>query len=147
MTKFYEGRIRIGRSYGGDETMPVSIEVTDASSYVQFIEVKMDLAEFASALFGRGDCACTFSLRAVEKVGMVRQHETREIFVPDGAPGYSKDSARRAWAQEVLAPHEADGWRGDFDDLTNGHRFVKRAEGGNIQRVIFRRHVPAETTP
>lgn len=131
-TKFAPATIQIGRHFGSDEKRCVTIEVTDKISGAQFVEVKLSLAEFADAVFGRGYVPCEFNLRGVDKVGM--KAENKEEFVP-----ISREDDRKENYSKALKPFEVDGWHARSGDMGNGHR-----REGDGYRVVFFRHVPAE---
>lgn len=62
----YKGTLTIG---GGDD---VRITIQDEASHVQFIEVRMSITDFALSLRGCGYQPCTFELRGLGLIGLVR---------------------------------------------------------------------------
>lgn len=129
-----DGQITISRpsSYGDEEY--VEISVVDESSRVEFVEIRVKLADFARCVTGMGHTAMTFGVRGLHLVGT--RIETKTEVVP--RPSFGANAAEIAFA---LVPFEVDGWKGDVSDLTNGHR----SNGMGGQSVGFRRHVDAVT--
>ena len=129
-----KGKLIISRPQGRDE---VRMTVIDQLSGDHFLEVEMNLTEFARALFAQAERPCEFELRPA-LVGLEYQHKIE--FVPHPRLPYVSERNYREAAAEHLAPFETDGWIGDSADLFNHHRHV---EGGS--NVNFRRWVkPAD---
>jgi hypothetical protein len=138
-TKFRPGKIHIGRPSGhGDEY--ICIEVTDASSGVQFVEVHVPLAEFSRALTSMYS-DCEFDLRGAHLVGTKAENKT--VFVPYKR-AFKNDESREV--QAALKPFLVDGWYAREGDMTNGHRSEVR-NGIAGQNVTLFRHVDSKGNP
>jgi hypothetical protein len=131
-----KGKISISRTHGGDESLPIRIEVTDELSGARFLCAKMTLADFASVLTGLGGLPCDMDIHGLSVLGKVQEHKNMEVWVPDGP--YNK---RNETAAMALVPHEVDGWKGCISDATNHHRLIKREQARGLFRVGFTRHV------
>ena len=138
-----KGRISISRWSANFEPFEgVRIEITDEASVVHFLEVNMDVTEFARALMGLGEQNCEFKLRGIDVVGKRREHKQLLIDVPAGVV------MRRdvKGAEEVLAAHEVDGWIApEPEALFNWHRVVHRDLANDVYKVQanFIRYVEA----
>lgn len=122
------GKITISRWHGNQEPRDgITIEVTDETSGIRFLEVGMTLEAFAQAVTGLSHQPCEIELRGIENVGKVRELKTEVVPF-----NYSSDKPA------ALAPFEVDGWKGYAGDLGNPH---KVADGG--YRVSFTRYVDA----
>lgn len=133
------GKVSIMKSTGHAGTAVV-IEVQDESSGVQFLRLRLSIADFAEAVMtGLSHRPCEMELRGLDVVGMVCEHKSVEIAFP-----YVTGESRAMQAQraaETVAEYEVDGWRGWPDDLLNRHNLVKGAV--DRYRVRFHRYVPA----
>lgn len=127
------GQITISRPQRSDDRKYIQIEFHDGSSGVNFLTVRVDLADFAETLTGLARNPCEFELRP-ELVGKIHQH--KEEFVPCKERYVSNESDRAIIAAEALEPFEVDGWKGRAGDLFNPHR--RNQEGA---RVTFVRYV------
>ena len=130
------GKININRVSGTNGNYIV-IELIDAKSGVQFCSVKMGFSELGSAITGQSHMPCSFELRSVDLVG--KTHEHKEVLVPFDC--YDQRRKNQAVTEAALSPWEVNGWKGRVDDLFNGHRSGKDAQGEKCQRVIFERFV------
>ena len=133
-----KGNITITAPWGckhGKTVDYVQIEFIDELSHAHFLRVDMSYRDFARALAGHGEMPCEFELRA-DKVGLVREHEQRDVFLPDG-----ECDTRRMRALEAVRSLELDGWVGRVDDALNHHRLVKRGDKGAWYAVLFTRYV------
>jgi hypothetical protein len=140
-----KGKLTISRISGGDEAEEVRITLLDTASFTEVVEIKMDLATFASALFGRGDKEVTFDLPDNPVIGKERQYKTEVVFVPDRHL-YDWTEKREKVIAKALKPHEVDGWKGNPKDPENGHlvadyNAVRDGVKGRLARVGFIRWV------
>lgn len=134
---FLPGSLQIGCPQG-DGCDYFTLEVTDESSHVQFIEIKVSYADMALAMTARR-VDCQFNLRGVKLVGSKAEHKMVVVPFKDR---YVEDKDRKAVAVKALAPFEVDGWEGDVSDLFNPHRHTDSG-----QFVSFRRHIDASGQP
>lgn len=126
------------------------LEITDKSSNVQFVEIRMTPGDLMLAMTGRM-IDCQMDLRGLHLVGMLS--ETKRELVPvdkfelrRAADRAGLDDAERSPSVDaVLAPFEVDGWKGYVSDLFNGHCYVSDKELGDCQKVTFHRHVNPKT--
>ena len=129
------GSVHFGRPQG-DSCDYISIEITDDTSRIQFIEARIKYADFTHAITGHGGQPITFETRGLNLIGT--RHEYKTEIVPFDCYAYRGDTAAQT---KALAPFEVDGWEGRRDDLTNGHCSHERG----FQRVHFSRHVDPKT--
>lgn len=155
MTKTHEGTISISRTSGGPyEATPVLIEIRDNSSGTRFIEARMSLEAFASAIMGRGDAPVTFTLTGTEYVG-ARHENKSEIVVAQSNPGYDRKSRIRA-SRDAVQPFLTDGWYPRDSDVYNPHNRVNAGDAAKAglsllpdetaYRVVFFRKVRPDGT-
>lgn len=111
----------------------IEITVQDDLSRVEFLRVRMGLAEFAKAITGLGNVECEFDWYP-KFVGM--RHEVKVLSIP-----VQNFSAAEEERKEILAPYEVDGWMARADDLGNHHN-MRRVADGYLCSVTFSRYVP-----
>lgn len=120
---------RVTTNHGPDY---VQIAVEDRASHSTFVEVRMTLEEFGSALSGMSYTHCTTEVAGLSVLGKTHQHKTEAI------PGLG----HATWAQrfDLVKPFEVDGWQADSYDMKNvNHHRVR----GNDYLMTFRRYVDA----
>jgi hypothetical protein len=71
-------------------------------------------------------------IRGLEKVGLIREHKTTAVLIPNMA---TDDQVRAA-----VAKHEQDRWIGHDKDARNHHNVCDA--GGEFYNVSFERWVP-----
>lgn len=133
-----KGTISISRMTGGDEGK-IHISIVENNSRVEFFEGLMSLEDFAAAVTGSSYRDVEFEFRP-EKVGMIAENKEEIV---DRPKGYSRDETAKKKARKLMEPFEVDGWKGNVDDMFNGHRNV----GNDKCRVRFFRHVAATPEP
>lgn len=107
----------------------MSITITDESSHVRFMDVKVDMKTFANILTGLAYQSCEFELRSPDIVGMVRENK----IVPMPIPKYdANDDAIEA----MFVPFEVDGWIGNRPDITNHHRHFNNKVNVGFHRFV-----------
>lgn len=134
------GSLSIGNPQGGrhDGKEVITIEVTDELSGARFLDVEIDPAEMMLALRGRARTPCKFILRPL-LVGCKFEHKTERV-------PFDKYSTNKDEIAAALAPYEIDGWCGNRDDMTNGHRSSLH-DGARTQTVSFRRYIGLDGKP
>ena len=137
-TPWFKGTFRVARPQGGRHDGMFTIELTDANSRTQFIEIAMDPGDFAIAITGQQRPA-TFQLQGVELVGSIAENKSE--FVPNVENSFS---ATKENAEESLKPFEIDGWKARRADFGNNHRHGIR-DGQHGYNVVFFRHIDALT--
>ena len=134
MSETLKGRINIARtSSNRDNPVPIRIEITDETSRVRFLDVRLSLEALALALTGMGEVECVFELHGVDKVGMVAESKT-EVIKHDAPWGDAKKKLSLKKAIEAL---EVDGWHARTGDAENHYNY--QPDGIHI---VFFRHVP-----
>lgn len=79
-----EGKITISRpSSGQDRPEYVRIAIRDKTSRMEFLEVEVDMAEFALALTGLSEQDCVLKTRRLDTVGKVRESEPMTFVLTD----------------------------------------------------------------
>lgn len=123
----------------------MSITIEDKSSGVQFLEIKMDLLDFAQALTGLGCMPIEFELRGLENVGKKFEHKTIEVTIPRDQITLTVEDKS---INKAVGGYEVDGWMGSKEDCKNHHNFVKTFRSNGIDfwvyRVHFWRYIDAE---
>jgi hypothetical protein len=134
-----EGRITISRTTSNKSKDYISISFDDATSGCKLIRATMTLEDFAAAVTGLACSPATYEIyrEACDKAGWVR--ETKRVLLP--RLGITERSSKED-IDEILSPHEVDGWKGRAQDLFNSHnwrngdsvlvtftRFVEKVEG------------------
>lgn len=132
-----KGSISISRPQYSDGRKQIEITLIDERSACQAIEVHIGMEAFAEALTGLGRVACDFDFNNSGVVGMVYEHKTEIVPIPDSL--YRDDDKR---VSEVLSLFEKDGWEGCRSDVTNHHHHSRKGDQ-LFARVTFTRHVPA----
>lgn len=121
-------------STGGDSW--ISITLTDESSRLQMINVRIEFAEFAQALTGQGHIPCQYEVHSKPELwGTVREYKTLSF---DKKPGIYHGDALREYLEECCRPHEVDGWRAQVDSA------MHTRQDGATYRVGFVRYVKAD---
>lgn len=139
--------LRFSRYMNSDEK-GIIIEFTDKESGIIFCHGIIPLEQFALAITGNsGQTSECFV--STDLLGTMTEHEQRRIFVPKGAlqAPFTDKRARQLEAEAVLFDHEDDGWKGDWDDLYNHHRFISKSEEGEIYDVHFTRRISLKDMP
>lgn len=79
-----EGKITISRpSSGQDRPEYVRIAIRDNTSRMEFLEVEIDMAEFALALTGLSEQDCVLKTRRLDTVGKVRESQPMTFVLTD----------------------------------------------------------------
>ncbi len=133
-----KGMIHIGRpSYSHEHTEDIRIVVKDEDSGCQVIDISVPLAAFSIALTA-AMVSCTFQLNRSNKIGMIREHKTEQVPLPDFT-GITTKRYKKAVAA-ALGPFEVDGWEGSKRDMGNHHRHIKK-DDKDFAVVLFERWV------
>lgn len=136
-----EALLDIGFPSGGPREDEIArLHLTDAKSGVSFLEIDINITEFARGVFrSLYHRPCLYELRALQNIG--KTLEIKDEVVPEIKGNYTWD--RRAEKERAaVAPFEVDGWMARSGDYDNGHRMV-RAKGSNetAYKVQFYRFV------
>lgn len=122
-------------SLGSDDHFRLTI--TDESSRIQFVYLKMTPDEFARMISARVTTDLECEVRGIDGVGKVREIKTERV--PFTNLYWDTEDKRRIAARQALEPFEVDGWKGRSADLFNAHRSYKSNSG--FQLVTFERLV------
>lgn len=115
MTNALTGTICISRPSFGDDRDAIRITLTDDNSRAEFLELEMDVAEFAFAITGLSDRPVQFVTRGLSVVGKKRMTEPFVHVVSEdelkelGVSPYSRKQLE-AYAKTITPP---EGWRLD----------------------------------
>lgn len=139
------GHISILRVNSSHEGNFIEIQVTDRSSGVRFLEVRMSLSDFAMAITQAGHQPCEFEVRGLEVLGKVR--ETKREVVPYEYSPDGRGPQAEAMARAAIAQFEEDGWKGEVRDYFNSNNSVTLPDGSNGRRVTFIRYIDSEGGP
>ena len=132
----FDGRISIGRVFGGPED-EVRIEIEDNTSSTRVLDLRMNFENFAKAMLGQSSMPAEGFLYS-GPVGY--KLEVKQENVPSYKRGYAFPDDRKSLAKAHLETYEIDGWHAYYDDLFNGHRIH-----GDKTTVSFHRWVHPET--
>lgn len=123
----------------------MDISITDSSSGVPVVEVRMSVEEFANVLFGSGHRPCDYSWwdGAVDRFGKAVERKNESVWLPRSARG------NQALIRSALTVYEVDGWIASDSDADNHHRISSHYEKqgrveGYIANVGFHRYVEAK---
>jgi len=125
-------KVTISRQSGNvDIEKPICITIGDGATHNRLIEVRMSLADFASALTGTAfqDADAIVYPNGISHIGATREQKTELIPWP-------KAGASKAHIRALVAVHEVDGWVGDDTTATNWHNHV-----GDKARVNYTRYM------
>ncbi len=136
--KEYQGFISLGRVHGSGKDDEVWIEVADAGNRIEFLCLKISLADLASLITQEANVSCRFALRGIQEIGKQIEHKTEIVSYQSFGPRKDAKTAK----ETALKPFEVDGWRGHLDDLGNMHCQID----SNHYRVAFHRYVAARET-
>jgi hypothetical protein len=147
-TKTLPGKLSIARSRGGADRndRPIHITLEDASSGVIAIEVRMALADFASALTGSGCCDCEYTVYDNRDIfGKKIETKAETIFIPDLPYGNTHLDKRMELIRAAIRPYETEGWQGRDSDGENHHCWTAEptpgGAKGHMTKISFRRFV------
>jgi hypothetical protein len=100
----------------------ILIEITDEKSNVRFLQVTMDLVDFAKVITGVGYIPCDFELMGVDKVGMVFEH--KKVNIPVSTHKHFTEEE----LDELVGPLEVGGWVARRDSVNNHHNWVTQKD-------------------
>ena len=127
-------------SLGSDDHFRLTI--TDESSRIQFVYLKMTPDEFARMISARVTTDLECEVRGLDGVGKIRETKTERVPFKMFYGGTDEERVRAA--RQALERFEVDGWKGRVSDLFNGHRIVRDC-GRHEQFVTFDRLIDAPT--
>lgn len=127
-----KGFITISRPVGQGEY--ISITIGDCNSGIEFVELNIDLDWFTKAITGQTHVLGALTVKELDLVGKKREHKTELINVTNIDYG---DKLALKQAMEVF---HLDGWKGRIDDMSNGHKRVRKGDK-TFQEVVFIRYV------
>ncbi|HBM2815673.1 TPA: hypothetical protein LU109_003585 [Enterobacter hormaechei subsp. xiangfangensis] len=132
-----KGTINISRPSCGDDRQVIEVTIRDSISGISFVTAELTLEDFALALTGRSMVDCDLTLKALNRVGMRKLTESRELRWLSNI--YSKDDCARA-VREVFV--EEDGW---LLDPYLGHKGQITQEGDTtVIKYSVYKFVPVE---
>ena len=98
-----------------DNHNEIYLEIHDKSSGCRFVNLRIDLRNFAMALTGVACRPCWFNFRP-ENVG--KRRELKRVLVPRPSFNASKEDLIK-----LMEPFLTDGWTASVDDATNDHNW------------------------
>lgn len=153
-----DGRISISRPNRSSGVETINIEITDETSRTRFLEVEIDMADFARALTGLSYVPIKFDLVRSDLVGTLKENKTEVIVVPRSLC-YNSDDKIDYVRKMFLEPYEKEGWyaRDGLESFSNSHNYLSDKEtakrgiviGPNEKavEVVFFRNVRVDGTP
>lgn len=134
-------KLTISRPHSNQEGDNITIAVTDAKSGVEFLELQMGLADFATAITGHARMNCVGEFRG-EHVGKKREVKSVKVPVTFG-PWRLTEAEELVLATKLFEPYAVDGWEGNVHDLFNQHN-RKREGDKEYAKVSFTRFVEGD---
>lgn len=125
MKRDRQASLTISRVHGDGDF--IEVRIRDEKSFIEFVTVKVELAEFAQAITGLAAVPCELETRGLDKVGKYRHHD--KISFPINTPSWSSD--RREIAAKELLNHLPEGWFCN-DSFNNQGSFTTDKEGNTI---------------
>lgn len=129
------GKITISKTSDNRGNKDIRIRIEDDASYINFVEARMSLENFAEALTGLGFVDIEFDVRGLENVGKTRERKTIEINL--GKIGYDVD--RKSLAMIKARELESDGWV--CDGYFSSQDSFYHKDGNTYCRANFLRYV------
>ena len=78
-----KGKLTISRPSFGSDKEVIAISVIDKDAVVEFLEIEIDLDEFARCITGLSNIDCNFETRYLEVVGKKREQDTIQFKISD----------------------------------------------------------------
>lgn len=91
-------KITISRPSRGDGREVITVSVKDANSRMRFLDLTLNLDDFAKAITGHAEIECEMEVKGLDKVGKVRVVEPRSKECP--LPSYSGRGILGQWLKE-----------------------------------------------
>jgi len=112
-----DGKISISRpSSSDDRPNYVRIAIRDETSRMGFLEVEVDMAEFALALTGLSEQNCVLRTRRLDAVGKVRESQPMTFVLTDeyldkhGLSSYDRAGLKAHLEQDPEGRFHEEGW-------------------------------------
>lgn len=128
--------LHIGRPQGGGGPEVMTIEVSDKASHIQFLSLKIPLADFMKALTGQFLNEVAGEVFGLDVVGKTRVVEPREIVCP--LTTY-KQKELKEWLE---ANAQEDGWI--VDSYLGSQSSVSRNQDGTLLRYRVHKFIDTE---
>lgn len=136
--KALKGAITISKpTYGSGEKWIV-ITLNDERAGIQFLEVRVDYANFAEALTGLSLVGCEFDVRGLQNVGKKAERDTLRFEVPKNT--YSRKSGLLRELADKALP---EGWSCSY--YFNSQDSFYEKDGKRWAQTSIRRWVEDET--
>ena len=79
----HKAKLNISRPSYGDDRRKIAISVIDTDAGIEFLELEIDLADFAECVTGLSHVECEMEFRGLENLGKVSEKEKIEFKVSD----------------------------------------------------------------
>lgn len=147
-----KGKISISRPSSSDDRPEyVRIAIRDETSRMGFLEVEVDMAEFALALTGLSEQDCTLRTRRLDAVGKVRETQSMTFVLTDeymakyGLESYNRLGLRAHLKQDPEGRFNEAGWELSTDINSQSSVTPNNPDGIRINtyRVRYVERTPA----
>lgn len=119
-----------------------SIELTDESSGVRFLEITLTPEQLSSALSRLSMTDCEFNTRGLEYIGKKHEHKMFEFKIPENVLVLDKSKDKSGYATRLKRYADTlltDGWEAE-GYFGSQNSFFKK-DGDNWARCTIRRYV------
>lgn len=147
-----EGRITISRPSSSDDRPEyVRIAIRDEVSRMTFLEVEVDMADFALALTGASEQSCVIKPHRLNTVGKVRESQpmtfvlTDEYMTKYGLQSYNKAGIRAHLEQDPEGRFHEEGW--DLSTYLGTHHSITPNSPDGIRINTYRVRYVERTAP
>jgi hypothetical protein len=101
----HKAELSISRPSYGDGRRKIAISVTDEDARIKFLEIEIDLDNFAECLTGLSNVQCDMEVRGLHNVGKVIEKDTLEFRLREDS-WYNQEER----AKEEVDTHVPEGW-------------------------------------
>lgn len=128
-------KLHIGRPQGGNRPEVMTIEVTDKSSNIRFLNLEVPLADFMKALTGQFISEVVGEVIGLSEVGKTRVTEPRQIVCP--LKTYKRNELEK-WLEENA---QEEGWI--IDTYLGSQNSTSSHQDGTLLHYRVRKFVEA----
>ena len=141
-------KLTISRPNSNDGDSYIAVRIEDCTSGVEFVNLRIGLAEFAEALTGLSYMECTAEVRGLTVVGMKKEREHASILLPKRV-----GSDRKAIKEYLATYHDplvfGEGWIldqyiGSQGSIVQNTDPDTKEEFPNVANVAYYRYVAVD---
>ena len=101
----HKAKLSISRPSYGDDRKKIKISIEDSDAIITFLDIEIDLADFAKCITGLGMVDCDMEVRGLENVG--KKRESMPIVFEMPSVGWGM---KRGTAVELSQKAAPEGW-------------------------------------